>query len=117
MKKMISNVSEIRRTEDFMNDYMSAQYLHLQRCFTYTESYYKAVTVYKRHKDISLYESVHYGKFGKLYRIMKRYDNTYDVTIENTVDINKTVYKAYVFTGNFKTLKEAVKAKYNHYKD
>lgn len=115
MKKFVSNVSNIRRAS-YVNDYIAAQYYHLCRC-KYTETYYHARSVYSGYKEVSSYESISYGKFGRVFRIMARYDGSFDVSIENTVTINDTMYKSYVYSGNFKTLQAAVKAKYRHYKD
>ena len=114
MNSFISNVSNIRRAS-YVRDYVSGQYRHMCRC-KYTETYYHARSIYTD-KDISSYESISYGKFGRVFRIMARYDGSFDVSVENTVTINDTMYKSHVYSGNFKTLRAAVKAKYAHYKD
>ena len=117
MKKVISNVTNIRKNSTFVNDYSSAHYRHLNLTKSYTESVYRAVSVYKRHDEVSTYETIDYGKFGRVIRVMKRYDKTFDVYIANTVHVGEYIYKRVIFEGNFKNLREAVKAKYRHYKD
>ena len=79
----------------------------------YVEQVYKAITLYKRDGRLSTYEAVTYGKEKKTARIYQRYDGTFDVVIERGLKD----YREYVFTGNYLTLRGAIKAKHNHFKD
>lgn len=84
----------------------------------YAEQVFKAVTLYNRGGRLSTYEAVTYGKETKTTRIYQRYDNTFDIVIERVVNMGENnVFREYVFTGNYSTLRRAVKAKHTHFKD
>jgi hypothetical protein len=113
---VISNRSKIELGTILGNEYFAIS-MRWSRRKDYTESSYKCVTLFTSGPRLMVYETVEFGKLGKVITIRQGYSGSYDVSIENTVKHGEHVYKEHVYNGSFQTLREAVKAKFNHYKD
>lgn len=112
----ISNQSGIENI-DIFHKYSATQIIFPNLVRDYAEQVYKSVTLYTNGPRLSTYESVRHGKHGRVYQIRKNWSGRYDVIITDTIKVAGAEYETYVYTNSFPTLREAVKAKFRHYKD
>lgn len=103
--------------DELVNRYAATQMIFPDILTDYMEQIYRSISLFNKGPRLSVYESTRHGKYSRVYTIRQNYAGWYDVAIIDAIKVAGAEHETYVYTNSFPTLKEAVKAKYRHYKD
>ena len=116
MNKTFLNYSNKQGTNDRMT-YLAGHTEWYYDRHNYNIRFSHSVEIQRKYSKVYLLYLWHFGKVQKVANIYNRFDDTFDVDIHENRRFGKYEFRRDIFKGNYKTLHEAVKALYLHYKE